>query len=203
MQRGSQRNIEAVVGVLLAAGSGSRFDATGARNKLLAPLGDGDYVVTAVARKLVSVLPHVVAVVREGDADTAARLRALGCVVCVCHDAASGMAASLVCGLRAAADAQGWLIALGDMPYVQAATFRSLSEAVTEGADIAVPKYQQRRGNPVAFSRLHADALLALRGDQGARQLLKTFPVTEIEVDDPGILQDIDTAEDLSIRACP
>lgn len=185
-----------MVGILLAAGSGSRFDATGGRNKLLAPLGDGDCVVTAVARKLLSAAPHVVAVVRGGDEETASRLRALGCEVCICHDAASGMAASLVHGLRAAPDARGWLIALGDMPYVQPATFRLLSDAVTGGADIAVPMYQQRRGNPVAFSRKHATALMELRGDQGARLLLKTFPVAEIAVDDPGILQDIDTADD-------
>jgi molybdenum cofactor cytidylyltransferase len=54
-----------------------------------------------------------------------------------------------------------------------------------------------RRGNPVGFGRVHLAALLALRGDQGARRLLQTCPITEVPVADPGIFHDIDTPADL------
>ncbi|MNY74038.1 MobA-like NTP transferase domain protein [compost metagenome] len=62
---------------------------------------------------------------------------------------------------------------------------------------IAAPMYRGRRGNPVGFSRHYLPQLLALEGDQGARGILKHSAVTELEVDDSGILQDIDTPADL------
>jgi molybdenum cofactor cytidylyltransferase len=57
--------------------------------------------------------------------------------------------------------------------------------------------YRGQRGNPVGFSRDYLPQLLALEGDQGARGILKHAPVTELEVDDSGILQDVDTPADL------
>lgn len=91
-----------------------------------------------------------------------------------------------------------WLIALGDMPHVAPATLLALRDALAAGAPIAVPVHDGQRGNPVGFNRTHLDALLALRGEQGARRLLQTCPVTEVAVDDPGILRDIDTPSDLA-----
>jgi molybdenum cofactor cytidylyltransferase len=107
------------------------------------------------------------------------------------------MGASLVCALNATREASGWLIALADMPYVLPATITALIREVEAGADIAVPTYQGRRGNPVAFSRAHLPNLQKLSGDQGARGLLRAHTVVEVAVDDAGILKDIDTADDL------
>jgi len=61
----------------------------------------------------------------------------------------------------------------------------------------AAPTFDGRRGNPVAFDAAHRDDLLALEGDQGARRLLISHPVTTIAVPDPGILRDIDSPSDL------
>jgi len=187
------------VGILLAAGRGSRFDPAGSRNKLLQALPDGDQVAAASARALLGAVPRVVAVVRPEDAATASLLRGMGCEVMACADAGSGMAASLVCGVQHAQDADGWLIALADMPFVRPATMAALMREVGEGgpASIAAPMHEGQRGNPVAFGRAHLPALLALRGDQGARGILKNNPVNEVAVDDPGILQDIDTPSDI------
>jgi molybdenum cofactor cytidylyltransferase len=191
-----------VVGILMAAGRGRRFDPAGLRNKLLQPLPGGDPVVVASARKLLAVVPRVVAVVPPGDGGVAALLADLGCDVTVCPDADSGMAASLTHALRhtlaAGATPDAWLVALGDMPHVTPATLRALADALAAGAPIAAPVMEGRRGNPVGFGRVHRDALLALRGDQGARRLLQGGPVTEILVDDRGIFYDIDTPADLS-----
>jgi molybdenum cofactor cytidylyltransferase len=194
--------MDAPVGILLAAGRGRRFDPVGQRNKLLQPLTGGDTVVEASARKLLAVAARVVAVVAPDDGGVGARLSALGCDVTVCPDADSGMAASLTHALRhalASAPApRSWLVALGDMPYVDVLTLRALADALAAGAGIAVPVVDGRRGNPVGFGAVHLDALLALRGDAGARRLLQIFPVTEVPVPDPGILRDIDVSGDLS-----
>jgi molybdenum cofactor cytidylyltransferase len=188
-----------VVGILLAAGRGRRFDPLGQRNKLLQTLPDGDAVVVASARKLLSLFDTVIAVVPPDDGGVGALLSSLGCEVTVCSDADTGMAASLVHALRHSLsyDPQAWLVALGDMPHVAPATLRLLADALASGAGIAAPVLDGRRGNPVGLKRVHLNALLALRGDQGARRLLQTCPVTEVPVADPGIFRDIDTPADL------
>jgi molybdenum cofactor cytidylyltransferase len=90
-----------------------------------------------------------------------------------------------------------WLVALGDMPHVAPATLSALADALAAGASIAAPVMGGRRGNPVGFGHVHLAALLALEGDQGARRLLQSCPVTEVPVEDPGIFRDIDTPADL------
>jgi molybdenum cofactor cytidylyltransferase len=199
-----------VVGVLLAAGSGRRFAASGGGNKLLATVPGAEQVAVAVAsaRAMLAALPRVVAVVPDDDGQLGQALQRAGCDVTVCANAALGMGASLVHALTYALGQtgqagrmpipQGWVIALADMPYVHHATIASLRAAIVAGAGIAVPVYQGRRGNPVGFGSEHLDQLLALNGDQGARAIVKAHPVTEVEVDDPGIFRDIDTVEDLA-----
>ena len=119
----------------------------------------------------------------------------------MCPDAAAGMGASLAHAIRQTGTAQGWVIALANMPYVQPSTIRALASAVEErGGGIAAPVSNGRRGNPVGFGRSHLDELLQLRGDEGARRLLHRHPVTTIAVDDPGIFRDIDTPADLQVR---
>ena len=195
------RDSSTLTGILLAAGRGRRFDPAGVRNKLLQRLPGGEFVVVASARTLLAVLPRVVAVVPPSDGGVADALRALGCTVTVCPDADSGMGLSLAHAIRHAPlntpEASGWLVALGDMPFVAEATLQALVQAIEEGAEIAAPLFDGQRGNPVAFGAIHYEALLALDGDQGARRLLASRPVTTIAVPDPGILRDIDTQGDL------
>lgn len=187
-----------VAGILLAAGRGRRFDPLGERNKLLQLLPDGEPVVAASARHLLAVLPRVIAVVPPEDGGVADLLRGLGVEVTLCPEADSGMAASLVHAIRHSLPAaDGWLVALGDMPFVSPATMGALLAALADGAGIAAPVRLGRRGNPVAFGAAHLPALLALEGEHGARALLKSMPVREVEVDDPGIFRDIDTPADL------
>lgn len=187
-----------VVGILLAAGRGSRFDPSGAQNKLLQPLPAGHAVVAAAAKNLLAGVSRVVAVVRPGADAVAACVQTLGCEVTVCPMADQGMGESLVHALSRSADAAGWLIALGDMPFVQPATMQALAAELAQGADIVAPAYRGRRGNPVGFGRKLLPQLLELGGDQGARRLLQEFPVFQIEVGDPGIVIDIDTRSDLT-----
>lgn len=183
--------------ILLAAGKGSRFDPLGVRNKLLQPLPDGSTIAVAAAANLLAVMPRVLAVVRPDADQLGAELRAIGCEVTPCLHAADGMGATLAHAVRQSMHASGWIVALADMPYLKPATVRALLDALRNGADIAAPAHGGRRGNPVAFGRLHLPELLQLSGDVGARRLLQDYPVQLIEVDDPGIHLDIDRPQDL------
>ena len=183
--------------ILLAAGDGSRFDPLGNHDKLLQALDDGCGVAVTAAANLLAVMPRVLAVVRPGNHQLQAELRAIGCEVTICGEAAGGMGASLAHAIAKTDTAAGWIIALADMPYVRPSTIRALLDALRSGADIAAPSCHGRRGNPVGFSRLYLSHLLALSGDEGARQLLQTEPVQLVQVDDPGIHRDIDRPQDL------
>jgi molybdenum cofactor cytidylyltransferase len=186
--------------ILLAAGSGSRFDPLGIRNKLLQPLPDGCTVAVAAAASLLAIMPRVLAVVRPDADQLGAELKAIGCEVITCTDADEGMGATLAHAVRQRVDAAGWIVALADMPYLKPATIRALLNALRDGADIAAPSHGGQRGNPVGFSRLHLDELLQLSGDVGARRLLNAYPVQWVEVDDPGIHFDIDRPQDLPLH---
>ncbi|MET0962093.1 MAG: nucleotidyltransferase family protein [Noviherbaspirillum sp.] len=183
--------------ILLAAGSGSRFDPSGKSNKLLEPLTDGCAVAVTSAANLLAIMPNVLAVVRPGSDQLHAELRAIGCDVTVCPQASEGMGASLAHALAQTSGADGWLVALADMPYLRPGTIKALLEALQAGADIAAPVHNGRRGNPVAFGRAHLSHLLGLSGDTGARSLLQDYPLQLVEVNDPGVHLDIDLPRDL------
>ncbi|MEO8848946.1 MAG: nucleotidyltransferase family protein [Casimicrobiaceae bacterium] len=195
-----------IVGVLLAAGSGSRFGGDKLRHPL-APERDAAAPPQAsrvpmgvvTCRKLVDALSETIAVVRTTDVALDAMLRDAGARVIACADAGLGMGHSLACAIAATADADGWVVALGDMPWVRQATIRALADALRGGASIAAPWHRGQRGNPVAFAAAHGPALIALRGDRGARDLLAAHAavIRRVDVDDAGVLRDVDVGADL------
>jgi molybdenum cofactor cytidylyltransferase len=200
------------VGILLAAGLGSRFDPAGLRNKLTEPLPAGPSrglpVAFVAARRMRAALSRVIAVVRPGEPGSiqAATLRKVladaGCEVIVSSDAERGMGAALAAAVRASADAPGWLVALADMPAIAPATIEDLATALI-GPDaardvIVAPFFQGQRGHPVGFGPGHGAALARLDGDEGARALLAAFPVLRLDTLDAGVIRDIDTPHDLS-----
>ncbi len=191
-------------GVLLAAGLGTRFDPSGVHSKLLAPLADGTPVAVAAARRLATAVSDVIAIVRPGAERLALLLNEAGCQVLYTADAERGMGASLAAAVRASADADGWIVALADMPWIAPATIEALARTLDSGAaSIVAPAYRGQRGHPVGFAAHHYEALVALDGDAGARTLLKTHPVTLLDLDDPGVLRDVDTPADLAPPASP
>lgn len=188
-----------VVGVLLAAGSGSRFG----RDKLLARLPDGTPLAVAALAALAPAVDATVAVVRPGAATLRSLLDESGALVGICANADDGMGASLTCGLRAVRQrfprAQGAIIALADMPWVAADTVREVAAALRRGAPLAAPIHRGRRGHPVAIGARFFGELAALSGDEGAKQLLAAHAaeIELVDVDDPGVLRDVDTPADL------
>ena len=185
-----------IVAILLAAGAGSRFGG----EKLLHPLEDGVAIAAHSARNLLAALPDVVAVVRWGDFPLYDMLEQEGCRVTMFKDAARGMGASLAHGVGEARAADGWVIALADMPRISADSIRKVVAALERGALIAAPAYQGARGHPVGFGAAMRDELLALNEDQGARGPLERHrgSIEMIECDDSGVLYDIDRKADLA-----
>ncbi|MEY4729228.1 MAG: hypothetical protein RL020_386 [Pseudomonadota bacterium] len=183
-----------ITGILLAAGYATRFGG----NKLMHEI-QGVPMGVLAARNMRTALKHVVAVIHPGDERLRAALLAENIEVVVCDNADEGMGASLACGVRAAKDASGWVIALGDMPYIQPDTMFDVAEQVAQGAVIVAPEYSGTRGHPVGFIKQFGPELMASRGDTGARDLLKRYTslIVRIQTHDRGILRDIDTAEDL------
>jgi molybdenum cofactor cytidylyltransferase len=184
-----------IAGVLLAAGSGTRFGG----DKLVHPLSDGVAIAAHAARNLLAARLEVVAVVRPGDFPLADLLEQEGCYVTVCADAARGMGHTLAHGIASARDAQGWVVALADMPCIRPATITTIADAIVAGAAIAAPAYRGERGHPVGFGSSLRGELLALSGDSGAKAVLARHAdaVRLIECEDPGVVQDIDRPGDL------
>jgi molybdenum cofactor cytidylyltransferase len=185
-----------IAGLLLAAGAGRRFGG----GKLLHPYGTDRTPLALVSyRRLRALLPRVHVVLRPGEPELERMFATEGADHAVCRRAAEGMGFSLACGVSATLDASGWLVALGDMPKVRAATIQAVCRALETGASIVIPCHDGRRGHPVGFSAEHRAALLELSGDEGARRVVaaNAARVLELAVDDPGVLADVDTPADL------
>lgn len=153
-----------IVGILLAAGSGSCFGS----DKLLHPLANGRPLALAAAERLHATCERAIAAVRPGSDEFAARLAGEGYEVVVSAQAPYGMGHSLAAGVRASPQASGWLVALADMPGIALSTYQCIADALRGGASIAAPVLDGRRGHPVGFARQWFEALANLSGDAGA-----------------------------------
>ena len=144
-------------------------------------------------------LNDAVAVVRPGDAMLMRVLGDTGVRVVECARADEGMGASLACGVAAAADADGWVVALADMPWIAPGTIAAVADALRAGAEIAAPRWRGERGHPVGFARAYGPLLAALTGDEGARAIVgaRQWALALVDVDDAGAVCDVDHPADL------
>ncbi len=197
-----------VTALVLAAGVSRR---AGTVNKLLSRDRDGRCMivrsVTAACRsqaaRVIVVLGHdhlaVAAALDQAGLTREARLR-----LTETRDYTAGLSASLrqAVSCAAAEGAEGVMVCLGDMPLVRSSTLDHLMARMCgdASAQACVPMMDRQRGNPVLWRRTQFDALLALDGDKGARALLDGHGrrVLEVAVDDPGVLADFDTPEQIA-----
>jgi molybdenum cofactor cytidylyltransferase len=158
-------------------------------------------LVASSARHLVEGAGNSLAVIPLAAAELRRVLEDAGCEILESRDTARGLGASLAAGIAAASDADGWIVALGDMPFIRPATIGAVRAKLAEGAAIAAPVLAAtgERGHPVGFSSRFKEELLALDGDQGARAVIERHRdmLATVRVDDPGIVVDIDTPGDL------
>ena len=168
--------------LILAAGRGERFRAAGGQtDKLHAPL--------STAHGTRTVLEHVI---------EAARTSGLPWHVvtpdATAHHSEQGMGTSIATGVAATPDAHGWLILPGDLPLIQPSSLQAVAQALRQHATV-VPVVDGQRGHPVGFAASCRHALLALRGDQGARSVLVQHPPHALVLHDAGCTLDVDTPE--------
>ena len=186
-----------ITGILLAAGSSSRFGG----GKLSYPIGpEGIPMLIVCLRKLRDCLSDVRVVIRPEHQDLRSLLEAEQANVIECQRSTEGMGLSLAAGIHESAEAAGWIIALGDMPQVNPSTLLKVRDTLAGGASIVVPAFKARRGHPIGFASRHLNDLLMLSKDVGARSILASKPdeITELDVEDPGVLIDVDTRDDLA-----
>src|SRR4051794_38912158 len=161
--------MQSIVGILLAAGVGSRFGG----DKLTYRLSDGTPIAVTAAANLRPACERMLAVLRPDHDELAAQLEATGCDIIYCPEAAKGLGHSLAAGVRAAPDAAAWIVALADMPFIASSSHQAVASCLQAGASIAAVQFQGRRGHPVGFSAKWFAQLAALTGDQGAKDILE------------------------------
>ena len=184
--------------IVLAAGLGSRFSAS--RHKLAQPLGTNTVLGQTVGHAIASGFPVVVVATDVMRAD-AARMVAGRDVVLLpaarIGDRPFGMGHSIAAGVAARPEAAGWLVLPGDMPLVRPMTLVAVAEALALHP-VAFAQHHGRRGHPVGFAAELFSDLVQLSGDEGARRIVARYPSFGVEVDDPGVLIDVDTQADLA-----
>lgn len=186
--------------VILAAGRSSRM---GPRNKLLEDLGGKPVVRRTAETALASRARPVVVVTGHQGADVEAALSGLDLTIIHNPDYATGMASSLKAGIAALSpNLDGAIVALGDMPEIQAAHLERMISAFEpkEHRSIIVPIHQGKRGNPVLWSSELFPAMTRLTGDVGARSIIdqNAESVVELDLGTAAIHVDLDTPEALA-----
>lgn len=165
--------------IVLASGKGERFIASGGTGNKLQALLSGQPVLER----------------------TLNAVRASGLAWHLEDAGHAGMGDSIAAAVRATRGASGWLVLPGDLPLIQPASLRLVAAALAHN-DIVLPSYQGQRGHPVGFSAACREGLLALSGAQGAASVVRHHsalrPPAQLALDDPGVVTDIDTVQDLA-----
>jgi len=185
-------------GIILAAGSSTRMGT----QKLLLPYNNSTMIETVIDNVLDSNIDKVMVVL---GADSEEITRVIGeKPVVYCHNShpEEGMLSSVMSGFKAMPeDANTALVFLGDQPNIPPSITDAIIEAYNNDLyGIVIPVHDHRRGHPLLVDMKYRRAIFKLDLEKGLRSLMHLFPedVLEVDVDEPGILVDIDTREDYS-----
>lgn len=182
--------------IVLAAGASTRMGTP----KALLPAGDRTFVRRILETLRDAGVPETVIVVRPGDAAIEAEIEATGYGRPVTNtNPERGQLSSLITGLDAVdrAGVGAVLVTLVDVPLIRADTIRELCDrAGTSRAPIVRAVSRGRHGHPVIFRREVFGPLRQADPAIGATAVMRTFPVEDVEIDDPGIAEDVDTPDD-------
>lgn len=194
---------ESVGVIVLAAGQGSRFrQVAGAdKDKLLADCTGRDGAVRSVIEQVLVSLPaelsRRVLVTTEDRPQVIRMAQAYGFEIVLIES--TGMGDSISAGVAACSQLDGWLIVLGDMPFILPSTVQQVLSGIADDG-ISVPLIDGEYGHPVGFGRTFGPGLMGLSGDRGAKPLFASAKVVEVAVDDPGVLWDVDVPEALTFN---
>jgi molybdenum cofactor cytidylyltransferase len=192
-----------IEGILLAAGESRRMGFP----KPLLRLNGETFLSHIAASMLVTVERLIIVLGAHRDAVMAVVPADNRISVIDNPDYAMGQLSSIKAGLRAvSAQADAAIVHLVDHPTVLPETFvRLAAEYQLSGKPILVARCRGHRGHPVLFDRSVFDELQQAPIDVGARAVVKanTDRVIYVDVDDPGVLLDLDTPADLAQAGLP
>lgn len=186
--------------IVLAAGQGTRFrQVAGAdRDKLLADCTGRDGAVRSVIEQVLVSLPATLAkrvlVTTEDRPQVARMAQAYGFEIVLIES--TGLGDSIAAAVAACPQLGGWLIVLGDMPFILPSTVEQVLAGISDDG-ISVPVMNGEYGHPVGFGRTFGPGLMALSGDRGAKPMFASARVVEVAVEDAGVLWDVDVPEAL------
>jgi molybdenum cofactor cytidylyltransferase len=181
--------------IVLAAGQGSRFK--GSEHKLAMPLFGSTVLGCTLRNAVESRLPVLLVTTAPFVAEASKLLPMRDIVVLPAAEARRGMGHTIASGVSERASATGWLMLPGDMPLTRPSTLRAVAAAL-ERHPVVYAQHRGRRGHPVGFAAELFSELVLLDGDDGAKRIVARYPVHGEETDDPGVLLDVDTQEDLA-----
>ncbi len=184
-----------IMGILLAAGKSTRFGS----NKLLHQLGNGNCIAQQAAKTLIKNIPNSIAIMNNNETELSRLFSAYGFTCIVNNQYQSGMGSSIACAIKNTNNAQACVIALADMPFIKSSTIKSIIKKMGKEKCIIAPSYKGKRGHPVLFSQHFFAELSKLNNDVGAKELIRKNQscLTLIEVNDSGIIKDIDILDDI------
>jgi molybdenum cofactor cytidylyltransferase len=193
-----QPHVPKLVGLVLAAGSATRF----AGLKQLADLNGRPLVQHVIDNAIAANLDEVVVVLGHEAAHVKAALDLPAAARTVTNpEHADGQSTTLRTGLRAlGGDVEAAVVLLADQPTIPAATIRAIVDAYKSSeAPVARARYGDTPGHPVILGRAIWETIIQVTGDRGARDVLASHPDWVVDVDLPGPPPpDINTISDLT-----
>ncbi len=186
-----------VAAVVLAAGSSSRLG----QAKQLVPIAGRPALAYTLDALRASSVDRIVLVLGHAADEIAAALDLTNVSVVRNEAYAEGQSTSVRAGIKALGDDVGAaLMVVGDQPMLSPAVVDAVVAAYRQtGGPFIVPVYEDEWGNPVLLARAAWPLIEHLKGDTGARPILRKHMDMVLEVPVPGaLLDDIDTMEDYS-----
>ncbi len=184
--------------IILAAGFSTRMGT----QKLLLPYSHGTMIETVIDNILGSKIDHVMVVLGADGEEIKKAIGKKPVKFCQNEHPEEGMLSSVMRGFEALPeDANAALIYLGDQPNIPPSISNTIIDAYNgDLMGIVIPVHDHRRGHPLLIDLKYRRDIFKLDLEKGLRSLMHLFPedVLEVDVDEPGILVDIDTREDYS-----
>ena len=192
-------DFEKIHAVILAGGQSKRM---GTKNKLLVPINGKPMIALTAETIIASKASSVAAVTGFEHQKIQGAIKNSNIEFIHNRNFQNGISSSVVTAIKSAPeDCSAILIGLGDMPKITVSHINKLIDAYNplEGRAICVPTWKGKRGNPVLWARRFFPEMLQLKGDFGAKELMGKYAelVVEVEMNDNGIVIDIDTPEAL------
>lgn len=196
--------IRKVSAIILAAGQGTRIG----RQKMLLPWGKATILERVIDNVLLSGVSEVVVVLGYKAEEMRGRLEPnlaanpnrskVKIIINPLFE--EGISSSLIRGVEALGrDCDATMVVLGDQPQIGPEIMRKIIKSfASHNKSIAIPSFKGQKGHPVIIDLKFKQEILNLKGDIGAREVVKSYPedILEVDISSQEIIRDIDTLQD-------